>query len=70
MCNRQEDSAAAGAPEIEITPEMIEAGRGPLLQFHRERNTEEEAICRIYRAMASVDPNRGSPPTLSHNQKP
>lgn len=54
--------------EIEITPEMIEAGRSPLLRFHRERGTEEETICQIYRAMASLDPVRESPKALSHSR--
>ena len=54
------DSVGAGGSEaeFEVTPAMIEAGRGPLLRFHRERDTEEEAICRIYRAMARLAPPR------------
>ena len=37
--------------EIKITPEMIEAGLGPLLRFSRERDLYEEAVSEIYRAM-------------------
>jgi ribosomal protein S19 len=43
-------SAMAHA-EIEITPEMIEAGLVHLLRFHRERGHDEEIIRQIYRAM-------------------
>jgi hypothetical protein len=44
------DASEAGAPEIEITPAMIEAGISPLYRFNRNRD-EREAVAEIYRAM-------------------
>ncbi len=41
----------AGAPEIEITPEMIEAGAPYLFAFHREGRSEDEVLADIFRAM-------------------
>lgn len=39
------------AIEIEITPEMIEAGLSPLLRFNRERVDDEATVIQIFRAM-------------------
>lgn len=38
--------------EIEITPEMIEAGAAALAETNLDFETAEEAVARIYRAMA------------------
>jgi len=37
--------------EIEVTPDMIEAGLGPLLRFSRAEDLYEEAVRDIYSAM-------------------
>ncbi len=44
----------AGALEIEITPEMIEAGIAALASYDPRTMLEEEAVERIYRAMISA----------------
>ncbi len=47
----------AGAPEIEITPEMIEAGVKELLRYDStcpENPSWEETVMMIYRAMATT----------------
>jgi hypothetical protein len=46
---------AAGAPddEIEITPEMIEAGRSALSRYRYEESNEEKTLAAIFRAMMS-----------------
>jgi len=42
--------------EIEVTPEMIEAGLPHLYRYHPERGVdEEETIIRIFRAMLCVE---------------
>ena len=48
--------------EIEITPEMIEAGLGAIAEFDSdELSTESETIVRsIFRAMMAVAPGFGS----------
>jgi len=58
-------STPTGAPEmptdsekIEVTPEMIEAGVLPLLRYHPDRNSEDDIVREIYRAMAAVSRNR------------
>ena len=40
--------------EIEITPEMIEAGALALSEHHIEYESREEAVIRVYREMLSV----------------
>jgi hypothetical protein len=40
--------------EVEITPEMIEAGLGPLLRFSRERDLYEDGVRDIYLAMEAA----------------
>jgi hypothetical protein len=42
-----------GAPEIEITPAMIEAGLGPLFSFDRECGSPEETVIEIFSRMLS-----------------
>jgi hypothetical protein len=37
--------------EIEITPEMIDAGVEHLYRFHHEQNEGEEIVVKIFRAM-------------------
>jgi hypothetical protein len=37
--------------EIEITPEMIEAGLGVLRSYYRRMEDDEGAVCAIYSAM-------------------
>ena len=51
---RKDEKSSAGAPEIKVTPEMIEAGLGPLFRFRREFGDEEKAVSEIYRAMEMV----------------
>ena len=47
---------AAGAPEneIEITPEMVEAGVSEFVKFDRRFDDEEDAVGNIYIAMEKV----------------
>lgn len=50
-----EAKAEAGAPEeIEITPEMIEAGLIALYSHDEMSWTEEERITAVWRAMAKI----------------
>jgi hypothetical protein len=44
-------ASEAGAPEIEVTPAMIDAGLAELMQFSREGDIYEERVTAIYRAM-------------------
>lgn len=62
MCDSKEAdrvaSGSAGAPEIEdeieITPEMIEAGTAVLFSFETLTASEEYWAKRVYRAMETV----------------
>lgn len=49
-------SGAGGSDEteIEITPEMIEAGVGPLLSFRVDRDDEKRTVREIFRVMARL----------------
>jgi hypothetical protein len=40
--------------EIEITPEMIEAGTLALSEYHSEYESPEDAVIRIYLEMVSA----------------
>lgn len=42
------------APEIEVTPEMIEAGAVAFCSFDSRFELEEDAAVRVYEAMESV----------------
>ena len=42
------------ADEIEITPEMIEAGIGTLLRYHREYSDEADVVREIFQRMISA----------------
>lgn len=42
---------ACSADEIEVTPEMIEAGVGVLVRFSRERDLIEDCAEDVFRAM-------------------
>jgi type VI protein secretion system component VasF len=45
----------AGAPDMEITRAMIDAGAPLLLAFHRDRGPDaEETVNSIYRAMVAA----------------
>ena len=46
--------ANADVSETEVTPEMIEAGTGPLLRYHRERSDEADVVREIFERMISV----------------
>jgi hypothetical protein len=52
---------AAGAPEaeIEITPEMIEAGRHIFLNFDRRFDDEDECVANVYKSMELVRQSSG-----------
>jgi hypothetical protein len=55
----EDDSRSAGAPEqeIEVTPEMIEAGLATLYEFDITEPFESEmreAVAAVYRAMCSI----------------
>jgi hypothetical protein len=50
-CERDDDPENCG---IEITPEMIEAGKRELLEFSRDFESEESAVRRIYFAMREI----------------
>ncbi len=53
--------ANATIPEIEVTPEMIEAGVLPLYHYHPETGVDdEETVIRIFRAMYQVLQGEGS----------
>jgi hypothetical protein len=59
---RNPDAASAGAPEseeadIEVTPEMIEAGAVLLLGFHLEGSDEDQVVEEIYRIMRRLESN-------------
>jgi hypothetical protein len=43
--------------EIEITPEMTEAGTRELCSFNRDYEDDADAVARIYRAMLSTRPD-------------
>ena len=43
------------SPEIEITPEMIEAGERELLSFSRKFEDDADAVIRIYQAMRPLE---------------
>jgi len=47
---------AAGAPanEVEITPEMIEAGLKPLFNYDPDFSNEKDIVVEVFRAMLSV----------------
>jgi len=47
-------SVGAPANEIEITPEMIEAGLSELFSFDPDKDIPEEKCAAIYRAMARL----------------
>jgi hypothetical protein len=40
--------------EIEITPEMVEAGAAALSRYRYERGNETDVVGEIYRAMKAV----------------
>jgi hypothetical protein len=42
---------SAGAPEIEITPEMIAAGVNEIASYNLDFESREDAVARIYEAM-------------------
>lgn len=43
-----------GSCEIEVTPEMIEAGLPHLLSFHRERSVESDVLKALFMAMLAA----------------
>jgi hypothetical protein len=48
-----------GAPEIEITPAMIEAGATHLYRYHRDRGVDDDTTLEhIYRSMWMARPQR------------
>ena len=49
-----ESDRAIEPTEIEITPEMIEAGIAPLFRFHHDKGNEAEIVKEIFRAMLLV----------------
>ena len=53
--------------EIEITPEMIEAGALALSEHHIEYESREEAVIRVYREMLSVSSQYLARPRGSEN---
>jgi hypothetical protein len=52
----------ATEPEIEITDEMIEAGVRALVSYNSDFETEERAVARIYKSMASHNYGNTPPP--------
>ncbi len=48
------DRPAPDNGKIEVTPEMIEAGIGVLLRYHRERHDEADVVREIFGQMISV----------------
>ena len=49
-----ESIANVDVSEVEVTPEMIEAGIGVLLRYHREHSDEADVIREIFKRMNSV----------------
>ncbi len=49
-----ENIANVDDPEIEVTPEMIEAGIGILLRYHREHSDEADVVREIFLRMISA----------------
>ena len=47
-----------GHGEIEITEEMMKAGRREILSFDRRYESDEDAVMRIYRAMRMAEIQR------------
>jgi hypothetical protein len=54
----REDEKTLG-DEIEITPEMVEAGIAALVAFNHDFESEEAAAIRIFRAMARARCSEG-----------
>lgn len=52
MCHNQE--SGCDRPEIEITPEMVEAGAEVLCDFDSQHNRPKEFARRLYLAMEAV----------------
>lgn len=48
--------AESAQSEIEVTPEMIEAGLGELMQFSRAADVYEDRVRSIYEAMVRARP--------------
>lgn len=46
--------------EIEITPEMIAAGRYELATYNRDYEVPEDAVLRIYLSMRALEPREKS----------
>lgn len=51
------EPTGAPEPEIEVTPEMIEAGLAELFSFDREADIPEEKVREIYLAMRRISLN-------------
>lgn len=47
-------SAAAGAPEVEVTDEMVAAGAGALRASDRDYDSEEIVALRVFEAMSEA----------------
>lgn len=55
------EAGAPADPEIEVTPEMIEAGVVHLYRYHPDRGlTDEEAVKAIFSAMMGAKMNCGA----------
>jgi hypothetical protein len=54
-------------PEIEVTPEMIEAGLGELMQFSREGDVYEDRVRSIYEAMVRASPSGARTVAVARN---
>lgn len=48
------DRPAKDESEIEVTPEMIEAGALELARYHPDYESLEDGVCRIYKAMGAA----------------
>ncbi len=53
-----EDTVNVDNPEIEATPEMVEAGIGTLLRYHREYSDEADVVREIFLRMISARQKR------------
>ena len=66
------DSCSAGAPEIEITPEMIELG-AEAARLHVEiwpPDRDRDLVIEVYQAMYSHRPSASLPPKRYSHAKP
>ena len=61
IANTTESGTTAEPAEIEVTPEMIEAGIAVLFDYDPAFSNEAETVSRIFSTMLSKRPSRSLP---------